>query len=60
VEAHAAGSTFVIVIRTDPAASTREGGAWWDVAVPELSPRREVTAARASYEIATRRQKVAG
>ena len=29
--------TSVIVVATDPAASTNAGGAWWDVAVPEVS-----------------------
>ena len=58
--AKAADRTSVIVIASDPVASTREGGAWWDVAVPEVSPRAEVTAARQLYETALTRQKVAG
>ena len=40
----------MIVIDTDPALSTEAGGAWWDVAVPEVSERAEVAAARAAYE----------
>ncbi len=32
-----ADRTYVVVIETDPAASTEQGGAWWDVAVPEVS-----------------------
>ena len=40
----------VIVIDTDPLASTDAGGHWWDVAVPEVSERAEVRAARARYE----------
>lgn len=44
--------TAVVVIDTDPVPSTGEGGAWWDVAVPEVSSRREVNAARAGYEAA--------
>ena len=37
-----------IVIDTDPMAITDAGGAWWDVAVPEVSDARaEVAAARA-------------
>ena len=40
----------VIVIDTDPAPSTQAGGTWWDVAVPEVSLRAEVRAARAEYE----------
>ena len=38
--------TTVIVIDTDPLISTDEGGAWWDVAVPEVSARKEVNAKR--------------
>ncbi len=38
--------THVIVIDTDPAVSTAAGGAWWDVAIPEVSARAEVDAAR--------------
>jgi 3D-(3,5/4)-trihydroxycyclohexane-1,2-dione acylhydrolase (decyclizing) len=41
--------THVIVIDTDPAAATEAGGAWWDVAIPEVSARPEVRAARAAY-----------
>lgn len=41
---------YVIVIDTDPYPSTPHGGHWWDVAVPEVSPRREVVEARATYE----------
>jgi 3D-(3,5/4)-trihydroxycyclohexane-1,2-dione acylhydrolase (decyclizing) len=41
--------TYVIVIETDPVATTDAGGAWWDVAIPEVSLRAEVTAARAAY-----------
>jgi 3D-(3,5/4)-trihydroxycyclohexane-1,2-dione acylhydrolase (decyclizing) len=44
-----AGPT-VIVIETDPAPGTGAGGTWWDVAVPEVSDRAEVRAARESYE----------
>jgi 3D-(3,5/4)-trihydroxycyclohexane-1,2-dione acylhydrolase (decyclizing) len=38
--------THVIVIDTDPAVTTAEGGAWWDVAIPEISSRDDVDAAR--------------
>ncbi|MFC2248275.1 3D-(3,5/4)-trihydroxycyclohexane-1,2-dione acylhydrolase (decyclizing) [Labrys portucalensis] len=41
--------TSVVVIDTDPLESTDAGGAWWDVAVPEISQRREVEAAHAAY-----------
>jgi 3D-(3,5/4)-trihydroxycyclohexane-1,2-dione acylhydrolase (decyclizing) len=40
--------THVIVIDTDPAKTTEHGGAWWDVAIPEVSGRGEVGAARAA------------
>ena len=42
--------TSVIVIETDPQASTAAGGAWWEVAVPEVSGREEIRKARAAYE----------
>lgn len=44
--------TSVIVIDTDPLVSTGAGGHWWDVAVPEISPRAEVKAARERYDAA--------
>lgn len=50
--------THVIVIDTDPLTTTGDGGAWWDVAVPEISTRAEVNAARANYVTATSQQKV--
>ncbi|MGQ0567420.1 MAG: 3D-(3,5/4)-trihydroxycyclohexane-1,2-dione acylhydrolase (decyclizing) [Gemmobacter sp.] len=46
----AAKGPYVIVIDTDPYPSTPHGGTWWDVAVPEVSTRAEVTAARLRYE----------
>ncbi|WP_425100341.1 3D-(3,5/4)-trihydroxycyclohexane-1,2-dione acylhydrolase (decyclizing) [Tropicibacter sp. S64] len=48
--AKAATGPFVIVIDTDPYPSTPDGGYWWDVAVPEVSDRAEVLAARETYE----------
>ncbi|SEC85826.1 3D-(3,5/4)-trihydroxycyclohexane-1,2-dione hydrolase [Rhizobiales bacterium GAS191] len=50
--------TSVVVIDTDPLITTQEGGAWWDVAVPEVSLRREVDAARKSYVKALAQQRV--
>jgi 3D-(3,5/4)-trihydroxycyclohexane-1,2-dione acylhydrolase (decyclizing) len=50
--ARSADRTAVLVIQTDPAASTTAGGHWWDVAVPEVSERAAVRAARESYELA--------
>jgi len=48
--AKAAERTCVIVIRTDPLRTTAEGGAWWDVAVPEVSARGQVREAHTGYE----------
>ncbi|MER9682124.1 3D-(3,5/4)-trihydroxycyclohexane-1,2-dione acylhydrolase (decyclizing) [Mesorhizobium sp. M0184] len=42
--------TTVLVIDTDPLVSTEAGGSWWDVAVPEVSARPQVNAARKKYE----------
>ena len=52
--ARQATRTYVVVIDTDPVASTDAGGNWWDVAVPEVSERAEVRDARARYEAARR------
>ena len=41
--------TTVIVIETDPQAWT-EGGAWWEVGVPETSTRPAIQAARAALD----------
>jgi len=49
-EAEADTRTSVIVIDTDPLISTDAGGHWWDVAVPEVSVRPTVNAARKDYE----------
>ena len=48
----------VIVLETDPLISTAAGGAWWDVAVPEVSAREEVRKAREAYEVALKQQRV--
>src|SRR5207302_11098196 len=50
----------VIVIATDPAASTNAGGARWDVAVPAVSDRPEVATARAAYVAARTHRAVSG
>ncbi|VAW14472.1 Epi-inositol hydrolase, partial [hydrothermal vent metagenome] len=42
----------VFVIDTDPYPSTEAGGCWWEVAVPEISNRKEVNQARTEYEAA--------
>lgn len=48
--AREATQSYVIVIDTDPMPTTEEGGAWWDVAIPQVSSRRSVTDAHESYE----------
>lgn len=48
--ARSAPRTYVIVIDTDPQTATSAGGAWWDVAVPEVSERDAVRASRTEYE----------
>ena len=53
--AKAADRSYLISMRTDPDQSSG-GGYWWDVAVPEVSGRAEVTAARAEYISAKSRQ----
>ena len=47
-----------MVIETDPKISTAAGGQWWDVAVPEVSERSEVRAARQAYETALDQQRL--
>jgi 3D-(3,5/4)-trihydroxycyclohexane-1,2-dione acylhydrolase (decyclizing) len=59
-EARAERRTSVIVIATDPTASTGVGGAWWDVAVPEVSSRAEVALARAAYNAGRSQQRLTG
>jgi 3D-(3,5/4)-trihydroxycyclohexane-1,2-dione acylhydrolase (decyclizing) len=49
-EARNSPRTTVIVIDTDPYPTPETGGWWWDVAVPEVSDREQVRAARENYE----------
>ena len=56
--ARASAGVEVIVIDTDPLPSTDAGGAWWEVAVPEVSARAEVEAAREGYEDALKAQRL--
>jgi 3D-(3,5/4)-trihydroxycyclohexane-1,2-dione acylhydrolase (decyclizing) len=51
-----ADRTAVIVVRTDPHSWTG-GDAWWDVGVPEVSPRDEVLVAKAEHEAARKHQR---
>jgi 3D-(3,5/4)-trihydroxycyclohexane-1,2-dione acylhydrolase (decyclizing) len=57
-EARSVERTTVLVIDTDPLISTDAGGHWWDVAVPEVSVRPSVNAARKDYEVALKGQKL--
>ena len=56
VRARKASTTYVIALDTDPLPSTAEGGAWWEVAVPEVSQREQVNDAYAGYREAKRHQ----
>ncbi|HUK66603.1 MAG TPA: thiamine pyrophosphate-dependent enzyme, partial [Anaeromyxobacteraceae bacterium] len=58
VRARKAERTTVLSIETDPSRSTTEGGCWWEVPVPELSPSEKVQRARKIYESAKLAQKV--
>jgi 3D-(3,5/4)-trihydroxycyclohexane-1,2-dione acylhydrolase (decyclizing) len=58
VDQKASTRATVIVIDTDPMISTDAGGHWWDVAVPEVSVRPQVNAARQTYEKARKMQRV--
>jgi 3D-(3,5/4)-trihydroxycyclohexane-1,2-dione acylhydrolase (decyclizing) len=55
--ARAADGSCVVVIDTDPLKATESGGWWWDVAVPQVSQRPEVEAARRAYEQGVRQKK---
>jgi 3D-(3,5/4)-trihydroxycyclohexane-1,2-dione acylhydrolase (decyclizing) len=57
-DARSQARTSVIVIDTDPLATTDAGGHWWEVAVPEVSERAEVREARAGYDIALAKQRL--
>jgi 3D-(3,5/4)-trihydroxycyclohexane-1,2-dione acylhydrolase (decyclizing) len=50
--------TSVFVIDTDPLITTDEGGHWWDVAVPEVSPRKQVNEAHKNYVAARAAQRI--
>jgi 3D-(3,5/4)-trihydroxycyclohexane-1,2-dione acylhydrolase (decyclizing) len=55
--ARAASRTQVIVIDTTHTRTTDDGGCWWEVAIPEVSERAEVRAARAAYVAAKKDQR---
>jgi 3D-(3,5/4)-trihydroxycyclohexane-1,2-dione acylhydrolase (decyclizing) len=47
--ARSANRTYLVCIDTDDTRTTKEGGWWWEVAVPEESPSESVRSARAAY-----------
>ena len=49
-EAREADGPVVVHVETDPADYVTIGGAWWDVAVAEVSTSESVQRARADYE----------
>ncbi len=55
--ARAGKRTALICIETDPNRFTTEGGWWWEVAVPEVSQRKQVAVARKAYEKGKQEQK---
>jgi 3D-(3,5/4)-trihydroxycyclohexane-1,2-dione acylhydrolase (decyclizing) len=55
--AKAADRTYVIVVPVDQYTWT-EGGAWWEVGIPEVSDRPAVRAAREGWQSEKRRQRV--
>jgi 3D-(3,5/4)-trihydroxycyclohexane-1,2-dione acylhydrolase (decyclizing) len=48
----------VLVIDTTHSRITEEGGCWWEVAIPEVSTRTEVEAARSRYLAAKQEQRI--
>src|SRR5690606_29412035 len=56
-ESESVDRTVLIVIDTDPLITTEAGGHWWDVAVPEVSDRPAVNAAREAYVKALKAQR---
>ena len=54
------GGVNVVVIDTDPMPTTKDGGAWWDVAVPEVSMRGNVGRANQTYKEAIKKQRRGG
>ncbi|HUB91539.1 MAG TPA: 3D-(3,5/4)-trihydroxycyclohexane-1,2-dione acylhydrolase (decyclizing) [Dyella sp.] len=55
--ARASTRTYLIAIDTDHRRTTEVGGAWWEVAVPEVSARDAVKDARRAYETAKQQQR---
>jgi 3D-(3,5/4)-trihydroxycyclohexane-1,2-dione acylhydrolase (decyclizing) len=55
--ARSANRTYLICIDTDDTRTTKEGGWWWEVAVPEESPADSVRRAHAAYLLGKENQK---
>ena len=55
--ARAATRTQVLVINTTHTRTTEDGGCWWEVAIPEVSQRVQVDAARSAYIAAKKEQR---
>lgn len=58
VRARAARRSQVLVIDTTHTRTTREGGCWWEVGVPEVSERAAVSTAHAGFVAAKESQRV--
>jgi 3D-(3,5/4)-trihydroxycyclohexane-1,2-dione acylhydrolase (decyclizing) len=58
VKARAARRSQVLVIDTTHTRTTAEGGCWWEVGIPEVSPRSEVNQAYAGFLAAKKDQRV--
>ncbi len=56
-EAREADGPVVVHVETDPTAYVTIGGAWWDVAVAEVSSSESVRRARAGYDASKREQR---
>ncbi len=56
--AKGSGRVSVVVIDTDPLATIKAGGAWWEVAPPEVSDRPQTRQARAAYDRAVEKRGV--
>ncbi len=54
--AKASKKSYLIAIDTDPDITTSNGDSWWDVAIPEISSNKDVSAAQQSYQQHKRKQ----
>jgi 3D-(3,5/4)-trihydroxycyclohexane-1,2-dione acylhydrolase (decyclizing) len=57
-ETRASKHTTAIIIDTDPMHTTDAGGTWWEVGIPEVSPRKEVRAAHAKWAKGGKSQRI--